>query len=1017
MSSKKGKKNNRKNNQRSNNNAPKNQNKAAAPEKAAENIIDIDENEFKNIFDFDPDADNTSLETAPQETAEPVKEVPSKPEKTESEKTDAPMEISLSKPQKPADVKQPVRPSAAPKPAETEKKSETPAPKPAVQETAPQPVKAAEAEQDNSLPPITRPAPTPPPQKAVIRKEVTAEQQDALDKLEQDLAKAQYKKERENQRAEQKRQEEARIEAERMEKAKAVQEKANRAAERSAQIEKEKQLKKNNTPAKPKEVTPVKKERDPMLGMNILKGAVVLLVVAGIAYAGGMMYTKTLNDSFIQSMEKELMGIAAAGASDENDTIITDGALTNEQKEELGLTLYLPDTDKDGLSDHYELNVSDTDPKNPDTDDDNISDGAELYSGTDPKTADDSSAAVTNVISVEGASVEIVGKPQNALASIDRVTNNSILGASGVVGSAYEFYTASAMQSCRITIEYKNEDLQTWATNPLDLAIFKFNSETLSFDKLESTPDPASCSVSADIDSIGIYAIGDTNYMQEEYNTRIFFLIDNSGSMYPEEQCPNSEENDVEFKRLDFACNLIDKLGTNAEYGAAQFTGTYTKISDITADTESVKLGISNIRNLETYFDGTEIAQSIINAVDEMGKNKTDKNYIVLLTDGYPSSVNPVREAEAVKKAVDNNVTIFTIGLGKRIDADYLSNIAAATNGQFFQVSNASALDRICGKIDSFMSFNKTTVSLSVDENTQSTDVYILADSGFNVDKDSMSYNNFRADFSETGTDYGIAELTRQYFTGELKLSAKGYTADDGREITGYDLNSVAQLVDGKPDLVDLKIGFLDTYNEYLALENKWDYGKSKDGMLKYTTDTIDFINAHDMTTIVQPYTVKLPEVESWIEMLQKITFQRLPEFSSFECAVVNSILHDGSDKDMLNAFNYMQNLHNSEQKCTVYDFGYHGDEAFDILLEELTRGNPVVISLDGSALNAVRLLRESENTNKLVLETYNCNNMGKTTYVSLLRTPVYDGEKTPYYQYSASVDGQEMSLKMYITK
>ena len=836
----------------------------------------------------------------------------------------------------------------------------------------------------------------------------------AEDQLDRDLARVKRKKEREVRRREIKREEEKKLMAEQIKKVEASQKRAVRAAEIAAKKEREKELREEEA-YKYTEVRPVTKEKDPMRGLNFMKGVTVIFVVMGLAYAGGLIYAKTQNDEYIESMEKELMGIAHAGYSDDNDRFISDGKLTVNEKLENGLTLFLPDTDKDGLSDYYEINISNTDPKNADTDSDDSYDGAELISGLNPLSADDAGKTVVNVIEYNGAKVEIEGKAQNAFASIDPVANNSILGATGIVGNVYEFYTSSSMQNCKLTISYKDEDLEALNTLPENLSIFRFNSETLAFDKFESTVDPVSKTVSAQINSIGIYTIGNTAYIQEKYNTKIFFLIDNSGSMYSEEACPGSEENDLEFKRLDFATELIDRLGESAAYGAAKFTGTYTRLSPVTSDRETVKKQIDGIRTADTYFDGTEIALSLSNAVDELGNSISDRNYIVLLTDGYPTNKDPEREEAALKKAVDNNVTVFTIGLGKRIDADYLTNIAESTNGQYFQVSNAAALDVICDKLESFMSFNKTTVSLA--EETEAKDVYILADSGFNVAKDSLAYNNFRTEFSERGTDYGIAELTREYYTGELSLMADAYYTDSGDYVNSYDLRNVEQLVDGKPDLVDLKIDYLDVYNEYLELKNKWNYRASNGGLLRYTEDTALFINSHGMSIIEQPYTVQLPEMEKWFEMLQNITFQKLPEFTSYECAIINSSLLSGVDWDVINAFCYMQRLHDSSAKCDVYDFGYHGDTAYELLRTELKRGNPVVITLDGAALNAVRLLRESENTNKIVLEAYDCNNLGTTTYISLLRTPIYDGAKEAYHQYSASVGGKDVSLKMYITK
>lgn len=752
---------------------------------------------------------------------------------------------------------------------------------------------------------------------------------------------------------------------------------------------------------------PYKPIKNPFYGVNVLKGLTITVVILGLVYAGGLIYMKILNDKYIDDMEKDLMGISSEHTLDK--TIVTKGNLTAEEKESLSLSVYLPDTDKDGLSDDYELNVSKTDPLNSDSDGDKITDSVEVSLGLDPLTANDPDEIFDIKITADGAFAEIKGKPMNASATIDIVSNNSITGSAGIIGNAYEFYTAYPMQSCMLTLNYDAAALTKWNAVPEGLAIFRFNSDTLGFDKLDSTVNAEAGTVSAEIDGIGIYAVGISEYVLKEYQNRIFFLIDNSGSMYPEKLCPGSEENDVNFKRLDFASGVIDKLGDSASYGAAMFTGTYSKLSSVTDDIQAVKSQIDSIRQAKLNFDGTRICDALSGAADELGGSKSDKKYIILLTDGYPTDSTQAEEEAALDKVVDAGITVFAIGLGKRVDSDYLSNIASATNGMYYKVSNADALNRICEKIKSFMEYNITTVPLG-----KKTDVFINADSGFNADKDSLSYPNFRTDFSETGMDFAIAELTRQYFTGELRLTADDYYTDFGDKVKGYDINSSEQLSDGKPDLTDLKISFLDVYGKYLGLKNKWDYDTSETGLLKYNEETMTFIKYNRMSVSILPYTVKPPELEDWIKMLQNITFQTIPEFSSYECAVLRSDLDEGEEKDMMNAFRYMQFLHESSDKCVSFDFGYDGETAYNVLRDELTNGNPAVISVGGAAYNAVRLLRESENTNKYVLEAYNCNNPGKTVFIKLLRTYVYDGNDTMYCQYSAEIDGREVSLKVY---
>lgn len=940
----------------------------------------IDEQDLKAMFAFDPEDEKAAAEEKPEkaETAPAAEEIPEK--KAEEENTSSADETAEA-----ASVE--AVPESA---AETEEKA---------------PAESSENSQPES----------PEPEE---------KQENAADALDRDLERAMQRRERKNREEEEKKRLEREKEAEFIERMNREREAdAQRKEREKAQIQKEREeaaAAAEVKPAEPAEKEKSKnkvrvKEKNTALGINVIRGCAALIIVAAALYAGGLLYVKNLNDEYIQSMERDLMGISAAGEWEESGAYTnTRDKLSAEEKQSLSLSQFLPDSDKDGLSDYYEINTSKTDPAKSDSDGDGIPDGAEIYAGLDPLAANDDDEIITVEINTEGASAVIEGKPRNASAVIDKVTNNSITGAPGIIGNVYEFYTASAMQDCTFTIEYTDAMLGSANTSPDSLSMFKFDSRELTFVPLESTVDPAGHTVSARIDSIGIYTIGVSEDLSEKRSNKIFFLIDNSGSMYPDELCPGSEENDTGFKRVEFANAVIDRLGDSAEYGAAMFTGTYKKLSSVTSDREAVKTQIDSMRTSENIFDGTDIEGAIIAAADELDGSRENRNYIIMLTDGYPTRTSEETENAALKKAEEKGITVFTIGLGKRIDSDYLQNISDTTNGQYYQVSNADSLDRICGKIESFMGFNKTAVSLS--EAEDSTNAYIIADSGFNVDRDSLSYSNFRTEFSESGTDYGIAELTRRYFTGELKMTEPGYTTDSGEEIPGYDLERIEQLKDGKPNLVDLKIDFLDRYNGYLETENKWDYHTSKTGLLKYNESTMDYVINNNMSVSVLPYTVQLPELDSRIEFLQKMTFQRLPEFTSYECAVINSTL-EGNDKSMFDAFRYMENIRNCSEKVTAYDFGYDGEEAYNALCSELSSGDPVLMSAGGAALNGVRLLRESENSNKFILESYDCNKRGVTTYVSILRTPVYDGGKEPYYQYSAEVYGREVPLVMYVCK
>lgn len=908
----------------------------------------------------------------------------------------------------------------------TEKISE-PAPKPEPAKTQEESQKSEPVKQESKPKEEPKPDPKPAPKQEAPKQSAPAAQKTAAeDALDRDLELAHRKKMREQAYEQKKKEEEEKKEAERLEKANLAKQRAVARAEAAAAAaeKKENEEKAAQAPKASSSQSSVKapRRRKPQpvsRGIDSLaagRGAAIAAALLIVLYGGSFIYTKSLNDGYLKELDSKLTGQSRSVNEESLEYEISSlSPLTYDEKTEKGLSVGLADSDKDGLSDYYEINVSGTDPKIFDSDGDGINDGDEVNSGLDPLssstdgTVSDSDYTEDVNFGGAGASISVKSCPKTAYISFLPSDNKTIQGTPGLIVDAFDFYCDSENGGCTITFTYTDEQLAAWKTPVNALSVFRFNNDTLSFDKIESTINSDSRTVSAEITENGIYALGDEGIIMKESNTQIFFLIDNSGSMYPEEMCANSEENDVEFKRLDFTMNLIDMLKDEASFGAAQFSGSFKEISPITDNADDVRAKVDAIRTTTQNFSGTDIAGSLISAVSEFSDaDLYDKNYIVLLTDGMPSNPNAALDEKAITAANQKNITVFTIGLGKYIDAEYLYNIADRTNGQFFQASNADALENIYEKIQNFMSYNQVII-----EEDTGKKGFILADCGLNVEKDGLAYNNFRTDFAPNGADFGIAGIIHAYYRGELPLAASGYKTSDGTEIPGYQVGQIAQFTDGKADLSELQIGILDTYNSYLILEDKWDYGSIKGGLLRYTDKTRDYVTNHSMSVSTVDYTGTLESDSGFIAFLKKITFHSLPVFNEYECALINSKSCTDDDLQVMNMFNYYCNLPKSD-KCTVYDFGYDGETAMAVLTDELTTGNPAVISFGGSAMNAVRIIREASNPNKFVLEAYDSNSPGRITKISLTRTAVFDGT-TKTYQYSASRGTQEQPLRLFV--
>ncbi len=859
----------------------------------------------------------------------------------------------------------------------------------------------------------------------VISEEEKARRAAAENALDNDLKAARAKKVKEQEYYRKKREEENKREEARLEEARQAMERHRKAQEtekkveaylkEKAEIEAARKKKeneanqKNGKGRKKKKSATVRYFNNSLSSMEASRALAIFIVVIIVAYAGAHIYIGSLNDKFYKDIDLRLTG-QSRQVTDASIPYTTPSVspLSQTEKENMGLSIWLCDTDMDGLSDYTELESTFTFPSIADSDGDGVNDGAEIRAGLDPMaemtdgSTPDSQLLKDAVVSSDQVIARVRGVSKSVEPYLMRIENNSIQGTPGLIGYATEFYCAKGFDSCELTFPYTDEQLSENGISENDLSVFYFNPDSLEFEKVTSELNSKNNNVSAFINENGIYALCDASVISQSGNTNIFFLIDNSGSMYPEEQCPGSEENDVEFKRLDFASDLIDMLGKNAKYGAGEFSGSYANIAPISSDHEAVKKKISDIRNKNQIFSGTEIAGAITGAAAEFsGVGKHDRNYLILLTDGMPSQINEAKESAAINAAKKANITIFTIGLGKYIDSDYLYGIAAQTNGQFFQASNADALENIYEKITSFMSYNQVTL-----EEETGKKGYIVADSGFNVLKDGLGYSNFRADFAPNGADVGIAGLIRAYYTGDFNTKETGYIDKNGRSVPGYDITVFEDLADGKADLKNIELSVLKTYNEYMAMDNKWDYRHiSSDGLLNYTDDARKFIYDAGLKIFSADYDFTLPEESDFVNILRHITFNNIKPFSSYECVLIDSSTCTGTDAAAMDMLRWYCFIPNTENKCRIYDFGYEGDAAFEALLSELSTGSPAVITYGGSAMNAIRVLRDASDPNSFILDAYDSNSPSRTTRLYLTRTPVYE-DGSVSYQYTASRKG-----------
>lgn len=195
-----------------------------------------------------------------------------------------------------------------------------------------------------------------------------------------------------------------------------------------------------------------------------------------------------------------------------------------------------------------------------------------------------------------------------------------------------------------------------------------------------------------------------------EKPSNIILAMDRSGSMASLGSNPPEPLTSVK----DAASNFTSLLGKGDSVGVVTFATDATDDSSLSNDFTRTKSIISNISIGQTGTQFTNILGALLKSNEEFSTlGPTDSELVlILLTDGVankPSDPKGKTEAddityaenEALKAAntiKGQNVSIYTIGLGKDIHTDFLKQIASSPD-KFFQAPSTSTLASIYNQI------------------------------------------------------------------------------------------------------------------------------------------------------------------------------------------------------------------------------------------------------------------------------------------------------------------------------
>ncbi len=698
--------------------------------------------------------------------------------------------------------------------------------------------------------------------------------------------------------------------------------------------------------------------------------------------------------------------------TDDNDW---DGdGLTNARETAAGTNLQNEDTDGDGITDGDEIELG-TDPLNPDTDGDGLLDGYELMAGTNPRMSKtdgetDDAQRVLTVVKEEGqCKLTLTGNANVAGTTIEELDLFGITANQSVVSKAYDSYSDYDFQTAEISFTLDDSKVTKLGYSYEDLTVLKFDSSTLTYTKIDSNYDKSKKTVTAQINELGTYVVGVEKTVNEQPTTRVCFLIDNSGSMYPVEQCPTSTENDVDFKRLDFAQSLIDKFDDDYQIGISKFTGTYTKMVSFTSDRNELKKALDSIKNDDEIFDGTHSQTALKKCLDEFNTSSEGKyrNIIVMLTDGGSDEENPAEIEDIAKIADDKSVIVLTVGLGREIDRQWLQDMAYSTGGKYYSASDATALEDVYKQIVTTLNYDIVNYSDSEDQVTG----YSLYNTGFEPERNGFSFKNFRTT-TTASVDFGMAVLARDWYLGSVKMSLSDIDpADDSEQkvsAAGYDLSGTAagEAYENRKNLSSVTTEiFSDTYAD---VKKYLDY--DSDG------STLRVDKDYQFDSQNRGWEIAKTKIEagnlSWhyVELLNLNVAEGIEKIAKG---------YNESDAQLVAAL-YRLNALQWDDSADEFNLTSNGDESFAELEKLMSLGVPVVTTIDDThTVNAIGLIRDSSCHRKYILRVYDNNYPGKVKELYIEKMPKcsleIDGDTVNVvdtaFTYTATYEGKQVGI------
>ena len=662
------------------------------------------------------------------------------------------------------------------------------------------------------------------------------------------------------------------------------------------------------------------------------------------------------------------------------------------------------DSDGDGLVDGDEESYG-TNPVSADSDGDGLYDGIEILAGLDPLLAmsdgkvKDSEREFTRTIEFSEGAVTLTGNADIFGATAEQLSLNAVASNAGALTFPYEIYCKTPFTKGELKFKYSTQLVEAAGLAAENIKVFSFNPLSKDYTAVGGEADIGKGEITCEIEGGGVYVVGADRVIQssvitEDSPLNVHLLIDNSGSMYPKSVQSTSKENDVDFKRLAFASNFVQKLNSNSRVAITAFTYEFKNLCDFTPNKGDAINAVNSIRTIGAGFDGTSVERALMLALDSFTKDmQAERNIIILLTDGISTDTAGITLEKITAQAQAKNVTVMTISLGDEYDEKLLQSIADDTGGKYFQISEANILE---GLYSTMLASMENDI---VDEDMDGTpDSYTLYDTGFRAEENGFSFENFKSRTNET-LDFGMIMLARDWFRRSVPNSVNCENQDISFNFEGTTIDLSQPL--HNVSLQSMQASYLkpDTYLDFAKGGNK----------LCVKKDILEEAQGMGWSVRNVPYSDGKSDWTEYELLYPNHTVARL------------GTKYSQNDYQLIRAIHYYDSFRDTGKKFTL-----NNESDLNRLKKILGSGTPVIMKMtweeNGTcysryvALTALR--RNLENPNLFNLKIYDVNSESVNA-VTLKRTMKVSPAKTftNDFTYSAEWDGKQVSIQFCLTE